>query len=301
MRLAVTGEVVPQGRPLSAMEAGRLTASLRSVARDLGWIPEGSDTAPKRRRFTIVDQRALARVIQQLCDEWPEEPYKERVLGISQSSLSRHRRGAQKKIDSDTFDSLMRAIFKAARAASRRREVTPRYREMVESLNGAVLTAQQRERIGARRAWCRDWIVRTFEHNGTLYSRDRGGVRRVDAADLPRPEDLHDSPHEVIQEPRGAARWKHYVSVRRSVLKTTFAGKALREFDRWLASNCEDADRAEIARIRVLAPLLDAYDSAFAEPSVEELGDDLTEFVRAGIDREKILLGAIERRATPLP
>jgi hypothetical protein len=69
--------------------------------------------------------------------------------------------------------------------------------------------------------------------------------------------------------------------------------QALVDFQTKIRQRGISLERIELAVARILAPLLDHSMSAFVEPAVEELDpDELKQFIKAGIDREEIILDA---------
>jgi hypothetical protein len=62
-------------------------------------------------------------------------------------------------------------------------------------------------------------------------------------------------------------------------------------FESFLVKQQASATRARIAFYRILEPLLEARESGFVERSWDELDrSELSRFIRAGMEREKILL-----------
>jgi hypothetical protein len=67
--------------------------------------------------------------------------------------------------------------------------------------------------------------------------------------------------------------------------------EACNAFDRFLVRHKHSERRAQLAYYRIVAPLLDAREAGFVERRMEDLQDkELRRFVKAGIQREKILL-----------
>lgn len=80
--------------------------------------------------------------------------------------------------------------------------------------------------------------------------------------------------------------YHHLLDVIRTRFSPLVAG-----FDRWLQRRQHSRSRGELAYMRILAPLLDCRESGCIERRWEEMSDrELSRFVEAGVDREKILL-----------
>ena len=209
----------------------------------------------RARLFAIANREALSGEINRAIEQraFGNLSAAARLARMKQPELHRLAHGQIGSIGRRTIAALLRLV-----AADRRHR-----------LEEALISPEASELLRAYDTWINGWSERFLERKDLGDTYVGRAIQRLPGWELQR----------VLEA-------DHLLATAREEC----AGE-LRAFESFLVKQQASAKRAKIAFYRILEPLLESRESGFVERSWEELDrSELSRFIRAGIEREKILL-----------
>jgi hypothetical protein len=268
----------------------------------------GRKTGNGRTRLAVVDRASWGRAVRWLYErrdcKWEEF---EQRTEVSQATLFRLR--DRESVDAQTYDRLVAYLSKLAdadpdpptrRLPSAVLKNTEAYVARAKAQHVLLDLTSAIEPRGVRlvlRGYA-DWLA---ERKARFFARaaprfDMPGMQTFDAPEWDRAVRNGESPYSISElggpvTPRAWHRWDRYKLFRGDLRKRCpEADRKLEELYSH-ASERFSQDRALIAVLSVVEPLLEYGECSFVERRFTELEpDDLIKFVRAGVARERILL-----------
>lgn len=244
--------------------------------------------------FAVVDPDAAARVAQWICEHrpasWSKCPPELKNL---QGTLNRLCNWKKPSISETELSTMANLLGSAGEFV------------LMSQLYGAILSPDACNAYVDYLRWAHGMAARFWRvPRRSIYVMSTPGPRRVNQLgdtqvtpgdvleileayegvfyETRKPEDISEAEH---------ARGERLGQVLRHVFSDPGCKSELDSFANWAREKGHEPPRIEMARSRVVEPLVEAAEGGFIERDVTELEpDELRRFVKAGFDRERILL-----------